>query len=195
MIDPPCTAAEAVRRAQSIAYNGGEYRLGTGDYSPMMGRDNPWTWRDRNYGSDCAGFAICWAWKLHRHRPGFNIGPWATVSDDINCNSAIEDGLHKGELFLTMAPGTRPVPGDLITYPTIYLRGHEFVGHVGLVEFVPADYKAGEGWHRLQILQCHGPNGFKPGVVRTDGSIWDHHDAVWPLPAHRTQLVRPRERV
>ena len=194
--DAPCDAATAVARGRVALSMGGQYGLGSGDYNPDD--DKPWTPSpDRAHpgpASDCAGFAICYAWKLKRHRPGFNRGWWATVSDDINNNSAEEDGLHKQELFVTLGCKAYPQPGDLLMYPTIHLSGHTFIGHVGLVEVVPPDYKPGEGWRRLTILQCHGPDGFKPGVVRTDGSVWDHHDGIWPRPEHRSVIVRPKER-
>lgn len=201
-----CTAAEAVERAASVCGAGGQYGLGTGDFRPYTKTeetdqgtlttivDLPWTGGVVAEGSDCAGFAICWCWKLTRHRPGFNKGSWATVEDDINCNSAIEDGLHAQKLFRTLSLADMPQLGDLLAYPTIELAGKTFVGHVCIVAEVPADYKPGEGWHRLTVYQCHGPNGFKPGVVKTDGAIWDHHDSLWPKTEHRTRLVRPRER-
>lgn len=196
MKDAPCNAKEAVARAQSIVGRGGMYLLGTGDYWPHTEAgapiDTPWTGKGGSWGSDCAGFAISWAWKLRRHRPGFNTGSWSTVSDDINSDSALQDANHKQELFTHVDV---PAKGDLIIYPSIYISGHRFIGHVGLIEAVPAEWDPqAPQYSLLGVLQCHGPNGFKPGVVRTDGSVWAHHDSIWPKPAHRTQIIRPRER-
>lgn len=196
--DPPCWGGEAVERARKALTYGGEYILGTGDYAPKPdGTDLPWTIKAGRKGSDCAGFAICWAWKLRRHRPGFNMGPWATVSDDINCNSALEDGLHKQDLFYTLNEGACVQPGDLLLYPTIRVTVNgttkKFIGHVGLVERVPVGFNYG-AWGVLDIIQCHGPNGRSPGVVRTDGGTWVRHDALWGKPEHRTRVVRPKER-
>ena len=185
----------------------GQYLLGTGDYKPKKSGtdaiDLPWTEKEisgkTESGSDCAGFAICWAWKLQRHRPGFNVGAWASVSDDINCNSALEDGLHKQELFTTLPEGEKVRPGDLLLYPTIRIKDkddgeiHTFIGHVGFIEFVPVVFSYGD-WRRLGIIQCHGPNHYKPGVVRSDGSIWAHHDTLWGKPEHRSRIVRPHTR-
>ncbi len=200
MPDAKCYAGEAIHRARSMVNNGGQYVFGTGDYRPVLKNgkvveDLPWTSRKGETGSDCAGFAICYAWKLKRHRPGFNVGSWATISDDINCNSALEDGLHKRELFDTLDPGDCVFPGDLLVYPTIYLKGHPkpWIGHVGLIEFVPLKFKYGD-WRRLGIIQCHGPNGYTPGVVRSDGSVWSHHDTQWGKLEHTTRVVRPKER-
>lgn len=196
MKDVPCNAAEALARAASIVNAGGQYLLGTGDYWPHKEAGNlvdlPWTAKSGLWGSDCAGFAVCWAWKIQRHRPGFNHGAWATVADDVNSDSALEDAHHNRELFETT---TVPRPGDLIIYPSIYLSGKRFIGHVGLVAATPAEWdpKAPQ-YNLLTVYQCHGPNGFKPGVVKTDGSVWAHHDSIWPKPEHRTQLVRPKER-
>jgi hypothetical protein len=209
LIDPACYAGEAVHRARSMVNNGGQYVLGTGNYAPRFKgakviEDVPWTpywdksssWYNK-LGSDCAGFAICWAWKLRRYRPGFNQGSWSSVVDHINCNSALEDGLHTKKLFETLPEGAQLRPGDLITYPTIYVKvdgkKRQFVGHVGLVELVPLDFKYGD-WRRLGIIQCHGPNGYKPGVVRSDGSVWAHHDTLWGKLEHRTRIVRPHDR-
>jgi len=169
-------AIAAVQWAK-LSANGGTYMLGTGDYNTPI---------DGQY--DCAGFAINRCWHIKRHRPEFNRGPWATIEDDINCNSAIEDAHHKQELF---EPLTRPELGALLLYPTIYLKGHPpFIGHVGIVTAVPAEWDPTVSrWAELGIVQCHGPNGRKPGIVATDGSVWDHHDSLWPKPEHRSQLV------
>lgn len=196
-----CSFGEAVDRARSLVGAGGQYILGTGDY--LGDKLPPWTkyykktspWYGK-LGSDCAGFAICWAWKLRRHRPGFNVGSWASVSDDINCNSALEDGLHKQELFVTLPENTCVQPGDLITYPTIYLPKvkNPFIGHVGIIEVVPIGFKYGD-WSALSIIQCHGPNGRAPAVRRTDGTVWEKHDESWGKLEHRTRVVRPKERL
>lgn len=204
-MDPKCSAGRAVDRARLMVNAGGQYILGTGDYKPNGSKDLPWTayWKKTSpwynkQGSDCAGFAICWAWMLRRHRPGFNVGPWATVSDDINCNSALEDGLHKQELFVTLPESACVQPGDLLVYPTIRLKSgskvKEFIGHVGIIETVPVSFKYGD-WDKLTVIQCHGPNGRTPGVVRTDGSVWEHHDSLWGKLEHRTRIVRPKERL
>ena len=69
----PCGAEEAVARAKSVAGKGGEYFLGSGDYKPKGDRDVPWTLLPSGReGSDCAGFAISWCYRLTRHRPGYN---------------------------------------------------------------------------------------------------------------------------
>lgn len=195
--DPPCNAAEAVARAQAMVRKGGQYILGTGDYWPHKEADAtvdlPWTYRGGKAGSDCAGFAVCYAWKLQRHRPGFNRGAWSTVADDINSDSALQDATHRKELFDVFTGP--PKPGDLIIYPSIWINGHRFIGHVGLVETVPDQWDPGKpDYSLLSVIQCHGPNGFTPGVVRTDGSVWQHHDHIWPKPQHRTQIIRPKER-
>lgn len=208
-MDATCSLGEALGRARSLVGVGGQYILGTGDYKPRKENgkdiDLPWTayYREgsewyKKAGSDCAGFAICWAWKLQRHRPGFNVGAWATVSDDINVNSALEDGLHKQELFITLPEGANIQPGDLLLYPTIEVKVNgakkRFIGHVGLVESIPVDFRYSD-WRGLSIIQCHGPNGYTPGVVRTDGSIWAHHDSLWSKLEHRSRVVRPKERL
>jgi hypothetical protein len=173
----------------------GTYWLGTGDCDTLRGGK-----------SDCAGFAINKCYNIRRHRPGFNRGPWSTVEDDINCNSAIEDALHKQELFqpvefrYTAEGGAIDVqPGDLLTYPTIHLRdahgeGHTFIGHVGIIIDLPKNWSlARDGWSALTVVQCRGPNGATPGIVQTTGKHWDEHDANWPK--NRSVVIRPRQGV
>ena len=191
----PCSSSEAVARALSIVGKGGQYVLGTGDYRPTAQHDEPWTTRDGMTGSDCAGFAISWAYKLVRHRPGFNRGAWATVADDLNCNSAIEDAQHNQELFEIVST---PAPGVLLAYPTFTLKGHDgqplrFIGHVGIVTSVRRCTEWDHDHPRydlLDVAQCCGPNGRRPAVIATDGSLWRHHDEAWPKPEHRTWMLR-----
>jgi hypothetical protein len=205
--DYKCTSAEAVVRAMVAVQSGkGEYQLGTGNYNPphvcdscrqtvTNPVDEPWTASNAGPASDCAGFAICYCWKLVRHRPGFNKGAWSTVEDDINVNSIMEDAVHKQELCHVVDFGL-PMPGDLLCYPTFKSGGHQFIGHVGIVVDTGLDSRVvySRRWDRLKVAQCHGPNGFQPGAVLTDGSIWLHHDAIWPTPLTRTQLIRMKER-
>lgn len=188
----PCSADEAVARALSLVGKGGQYILGTGDWRPTSptAPDVPWTTRDGQVGSDCAGFAISWCYKLPRHRPGYNHGPWATVEDDLNSNSALEDAQHGRELFELV---TTPAPGVLLLYPTFRLQGHTFIGHVGIVTSVKrcAEWDFDHPPYRLlDVAQCKGPNGRKPAVVATDGSLWEHHDSLWPKGQRRTWMVR-----
>jgi len=210
----PCSALEAVARAKRLTGRGGQYVLGTGDYRPktIAGRliDVPWTERRGLVGSDCAGFALCWCYKLQRHRPGYAAGSpppeyrdVADIDDDINCNSAIEDALTNRDLF-DLVDDDVPLPGDLLCYASLRLRLadgtlFENVGHVGIVignvRLVGHAWKwATPNYHLLDVAQCRGPNGREPAVIQTDGSLWERHDAVWPKPAHRTKVLRARTR-
>lgn len=180
---PHYTAAAAVAQARALVGRG-VYQLGTGDHTSKG--DDP---------RDCFGFAVCELYGIKRHRPGFNTGPWATVTDDLNCNSALEDAEHDQELFEL---AFTPAPGILLAYPTIRLRGddgalHTFIGHIGIVTGVSRCLE----WDRenpdyalLDVVQCSGPNGRRPGIRATDGSVWNRHDEVWPKSEHRTRMLR-----
>jgi hypothetical protein len=214
MIDQrPCDPEEAVYRATKLVElcaramaekppdlaTAGQYWLGTGDFRGAAGTDldMPWTTNNGGTGSDCCGFAITWAYKLTRHRPGFNAGSWATVADDINCDSALEDARHKQELFFEVAlQNDAPAAGDMLLYPSIRLPQHQppfyMCGHVCIVTDASRWNRDRPRYADLVVAQCHGPNGFRPGVVHTDGSIWDHHDANWQLPQHRSAVIRAR---
>lgn len=163
-----------------------QYILGTGDAEGA-------TVRDGQPGMDCAGAAISYAHNLKRHRPGFNRGPWASVSDDINTNSAIEDAEHKRELF-EIVERELARPGDLIMYPTIRLRRippvKPFIGHVQMIVEAPPKWWL-RGYAGLKVAHCHGPNGRRPAVTLASGGACDRHDEQWSKPEHRTRIVRP----
>ncbi|HEX2689125.1 MAG TPA: hypothetical protein VHN14_21030 [Kofleriaceae bacterium] len=100
--------------------------------------------------------------------------------------------MHAHELFERVFT---PAPGVLLVYPTIRLPGHPdpWIGHVGIVVGLSRctswDH-ARPSYALLDVVQCHGPNGRRPGIVAGDGSTWDHHDALWPRPEHRTVMLR-----
>jgi hypothetical protein len=163
----------------------GVYELGTGDCDTPAGGP-----------SDCAGFAINRCYNLRRHRPGFNVGAWSSVSDDLNCNSAIEDADHARELFVRVTAGV-PKLGDLLTYPTFSLdvggQRKTWIGHIAIVTGVGRLLEWDWGrttWGDLDVVQCCGPNGRRPGILATDAAHWAAHDVTWPRPEHRSVLLR-----
>lgn len=164
------------------------YVLGTGDDTGPTGRNGM-------IGFDCFGAAFNYAYGVPRHRPGFNRGKWATVSDDLNCNSAIEDSEHKRELFTPVADGDEK-PGDLILYPTIYIKRLlrptlKFIGHVQMIVSIPPGWHRSHGFALLKVVHCHGPTGRVPGVTIGRGDACDRHDEQWGKPEHRTRIIRP----
>jgi len=189
---------EAIARAQSMV-NQGVYILGTGDYRPRQDAnggvvDLPFTQHNGNgpAGADCVGFAVCWCYKLVRHQPGFNAGSWATVSDDINVDSIIEDARHKQEAGTVI---TTPAAGAWLLYPTIRdsRNPQPFIGHVAIIESVSAEFdEASPDYRTLTVIQCCGPNGHTPAIIRSDGYYWWHHDQLWPKPEHRSVMVLPK---
>jgi hypothetical protein len=207
--------ADPVARALSLVNERMPYEYGTGDYHPKhlpdgtLLEDRPWTSATRDdgmvvTGSDCAGFAICWCHKLTRHRPGFNHGPHATVSDDINTDSSVEDALGARTLFTpVIAPSlgiAEPVrPGDLLVYKSIHLDGHKpWIGHVSIIVAIePGFDPTRPDWMRLTVAQCCGGNGRIPAVLRTDGYTWRRHDITWgrdpaghDVPERRSVVIR-----
>jgi hypothetical protein len=164
------------------------YALGTGD------AEGPTTRKDGLTGFDCAGAAISYAHGLKRHRPGFNRGKWATVSDDINTNSAIEDAEHARELFVPVDE-LDVRPGDLILYPTIYVKRPlqkplPFIGHVQMVASAPRGWTREMGFVALDVVHCHGPDRRIPGVTRGDGLACDMHDERFAK--NPTRIIRLR---
>lgn len=174
----PLHPADAAVRHALAMVGRGVYRLGTGDLD--SNDDDP---------RDCFGFAVCECYGIRRHRPDFNRGPWASVEDDLNCNSAIEDADHHRELFVR---ADRPQLGDLLAYPTFRLVGHPepWIGHIAIVTGIDRWDPAHPRWEQLDIAQCCGADGRTPGVLATTAAHWDDHDRIWPRPEHRSALLR-----
>lgn len=184
MTDRPLPAAEASKRMRSLVGEDVPYWLGTGD------ADGPTT-RDGVTGYDCAGAAICYAYQLKRHRPGFAHGQlppewakFADVEDDINTNSAIKDALLNQDLFRFVPEGELLVSADLIMYPTIRIHDadgdlHTFIGHCQMI-LIGNMVRSGGPYTNALIAHCHGPNGRRPAVTITDGHVMDRHDEAWP---------------
>lgn len=199
----PAAMPDAVARALSMVGKG-EYRLGTGDYRPSKGVDEPWTVRVGKRGSDCSGFAQAWCHRIPRHRPGYNRG--GSVVDWINTDSGADDAygvvsdrtgkIVRGATHEIYVPATHAEPGDLLVYRSIVKDGKRvLIGHVGIVVDVPDGWRPGD-WKALAIVQCRGPNGKRPGVVKTDGQTWARHDAIWgsgEKPWRRSMLLRVRK--
>lgn len=165
----PCPPAEAVERALALLGRTEPYVLGTGDYRGI-GRD-PWTTRkDGRTGCDCWGL-IAHAYRLPRHRPGYNKGRWATVSDDMNCDAAIEQAEHITDDAVWAPAGDQPAIGDVLVWPSI--RGPDRrrlrIGHVALVVDVPAEWQP-ERYDWLTVVQCQSSR--EPAIMRGPGSAW-----------------------
>lgn len=185
---------EAALRARSLVGRG-TYVLGAGGYHPIhIGDvDLPWTPHEGiDDACDCWGFAGSWCLKLPRHVPGFNRGAWATVSDDANCDSAIEDAEHVRQMF-TVAKV--PQVGDLLVFPSIrdpITKKRLRIGHVGIVVTVRAlewDVKA-PAYDLLDVAQCRVA---RPAIGVTNGAGWLWRDVYrgQKNPAWRSRLVRP----
>lgn len=186
---PLYTAAQAVERMLALARaKTGQYVLGTGD-------STGYTTRDGLTGADCVIVAV-YGYGIPRHRPGYNHGSWATIADDINCNSLIEDADHEGDLTERIY---RPEVGCFLTYPSVYKDGHRIsIGHIELVTGVSRclewDVTAPD-YGLLDVVACRGPNERKPAVITGTGADgpgrgFNGHDKLWPKPAHRTSMLR-----
>ena len=180
----PCSREEALQRMLSLVGQDFPYVLGTGDITGQTTRS------DGKTGMDCAGAAQCYAYKVKRHRPGYNRGKWATVTDDVNTNSGIEDGEHGQEIWRVINPEFI-LPGDLMAYPTIHLAGHEpFIGHVQMAVRIPRGWKPADGYAAITVAHCHGPTDRRPAVTIDSGAAMDRHDVKWSKQEHRVRVLR-----
>jgi hypothetical protein len=162
-------AADAVARALMMVGERWPYVLGGGNHvGPTRVRRKDGTLSA--LGFDCFGFAHSFCYQEPRHRPGFNRGSWATVSDDINCDAAIEDAEHKRELFEVVdVAGV----GDLIVMPSIRDEDGKRIriGHVWLVVGVPAEAPPPGTYRDYDTVQCQART--KPAIKRGPGPATD----------------------
>jgi hypothetical protein len=197
----PCGPDEAVQRMLALEASGkGCYSWGAGHYDPAhpellgmtLGKNQA-----LGLGWDCAGAAICYAFMLKRERPGFNRQAWATITDDLNVDSVLEDADpdrggrgELGELAFV------PQPGILLITPTIKIPEKDFdePGHVRFILDASKWNPLRPRWADVVYLECRGGNGRRPGVVRDTGESVDEHDAKWPVDFKTAggMLVRPR---
>lgn len=187
----PCHPLEAASRMLAMVGLDYPYELGTGNYH-LAGVRGPW---------DCAG-AICEAYKLTRHRPGFARGAlplnwdrFADVTDDINTNSMIKDALVGRDIFHFVPDGEPLEQGDVIAYPTIRIKDaedghvHVFIGHVQMA-LDPNGARAGGPYGRVKVAHSHGPNGRRPAVTIGFADVMDKHNHVWPKVHHKAWALR-----
>jgi hypothetical protein len=143
----------AVARAHELLGKAFPYVLGTGNRkgaTRIRKKDGTFT----PFGFDCWGFADAWAYDHPRHDPGFNVGPWATVSDDRNCDSAIEDAEHRRQAYEVI---DTPEIGCLIVMPSIRDENGKRIrmGHVWLAAVVPDAWNpAKPQYDTIITLQC-----------------------------------------
>lgn len=172
------TPAEAVERARSLLGKGHPYVLGGGNREgptrvakkdqagKIIGYTDP--------GFDCWGFADAWAYDHPRHDPGFNKGPWATVTDDRNCDSAIEDAEHTMQAYRVT---DRPELGCLLVMPSVRdpkTKKRIRIGHVWLVTGVTAEWDPAHPqpqYHLLETLQCQASK--HPAIRLGPGPLHD----------------------
>lgn len=189
----PCPALEAVDRALRMVGRRERYVLGCGDYEPGAARDEPFTTNKLGHGCDCWGLAGAWAYKLPRHRPGYNKGPWATVSDDINCDAAIEQAEHAAAADRLWEVVDRPRPGHLLVYPSIRDDSGKRIriGHVGIVVDVPAEWDPkGPQYGLVTVVQCQATRA--PAIIKGPGTAWfgREHFRGMINTAWRTRILR-----
>lgn len=200
--DDPCTALEAVDRAMRM-FQQCEYQLGAGDYDRR-------TDATPQRAFDCCGFAISYAWKIRRHRPGYNrhtraselLPHGATVVDDVNVDSFYEDAAYGvQELGVALLQHEAPRPGDLAITRSIrkgdVLHAPAFseMGHVRMFTKGPVAWDPNHpSYASCTLVQIHGPNG-TVGPVVSSGLELDHWNANWPTPRFCVVVVRPHERI
>lgn len=201
---PQVTTAEYIARLLTQVGEG-EYQLGAGGYDPKAPDTcfHPhWDTKHKPgvIGCDCSAFAIKFGLKLAGHRPGFGSGRGANVTDYINSDSALFDAIHNRELFeLVEGP---PIEGDLLIIPSRFdAHGVRIgIGHVlatkrnRALEWDHAQLP--RPWDKVDVVQCRGPNGMRPGVIESTAIVCARHDAKWvKVPEMWTQVVRVRAEV
>lgn len=181
----PTTRAEAVARARLMCGDAGArivYRLkdhsgGRDPFAP----DCASHWRTlinliAVASCDCAGF-VAWCLGYDRYQPdAFMPGSgW----DWINCDSMIADArgpqTFYEELIATGEPlrDQRPLPGDVVVFPSIDLDhdgSRDRVGHTGIIVAVAPTWTPGD-WRSLRVAHCSSGNG-RRAIAETSGAPW-----------------------
>ena len=136
----------------------GRYRLGKGGRRPLA--PSP---LDAAGLCDCSGFAS-WCLGLDRYQPGRIEGDW------ISTTSIYRDATGPHQLFVADALADAR-PGDLVVYPSTYLRGvRTGIGHVGVIVGVSG------GWSGLDIVDCAARKG--AAIGHRTGELWGRKGGI-----------------
>lgn len=172
------TPAEAVERARTLLGKGHPYVLGGGNREgPTRVAKKDQAGKIIGYtvpGFDCWGFADAWSYDHPRHDPGFNVGPWATVQNDRNCDSAIEDAEHTRQRYAVI---DRPELGCLLVMPSVRdpkTKKRIRIGHVWITSSIASVLEwdpAHPQYQLLETLQCQASKS--PAVRLGAGPLHD----------------------
>jgi hypothetical protein len=163
------TALDAAACARSMVGTLWPYILGGGNHrGPTKVKKADGTLSPLGY--DCWGFAWSCCYDEPRTVEGFNVGPWASVTGAINCDSAIEEAEHIGKTFQV---GEVAREGDLFVMPSI--RGPDGrrirIGHVWICSGVPAERPAPGSYADYDTVQCQAST--RPAIKRGPGPKGD----------------------
>lgn len=156
------TPSDTVARArQHVGDKACKYQLGDGGTTPesMV----PW---DSDGGLDCSGFvAWCLGYDRYQQIGDKPKGYW--LNTDVIRAGGRNDFVEVD----------RPAPGVLLVYGRHPFGKKPYIGHVGMIVSVPAEWDSDEVpcWHALQVAHCHGPNGRRPGIEITGAYGWYLH--------------------
>jgi hypothetical protein len=181
-VEQPKTRREiAVERARRMAKQKTTYILGAGGRDPKA--STPLTKRNGALGSDCVGFTS-WCLQHDRYQPE----TFELYDGWINTDSLMMDAKGRRSWY---APVTKPEPGDVVVYPSLYKDGKRVrMGHIALVVEVPTEFPDGfsfgqqdrRAWlHRVLVIDCAAASNRKPyAITETRASAsWDKADAMF----------------
>jgi hypothetical protein len=150
------------RRAHAESLRDIAYGLGCGGRDPDAASP-----ADRDGRLDCSGYT-CWLHRLDRLQVVDGDEVW------LGTGGIIADATGK-RLWYTQID--RPEVGALLVYASDGKAGRPY-GHVGMiVGGLPAEWDPKDAalWKALQVTDCHGPRGRKPGVMTVSGAGWGRH--------------------
>jgi hypothetical protein len=134
---------------------------------------------------DCSGLT-CWMHRLDRRQllaaaRGDRPAVWVDLDGDGELDPAVVAWLGTGGIITDALgrrrwyePIDRPELGALLVYAADKAAGRGW-GHVGMVTGgLPAEWdpRSLALWRALQVTDCHGPNGRRPGVTLVSGAGW-----------------------
>jgi hypothetical protein len=155
----PRQADQLLRAAHARSLKSIAYGLGKGGRDPDA--DSP---ADKDGRLDCSGLT-CWIDRLDRLQIVNGKEVW------LGTGGIIADATTDRSFYEKI---DRPELGCLLVYASDKKGGRPY-GHVGMVTGgLPAEWDptAPACWKSLEVTDCHGPNGRRPGVTLVNGSGW-----------------------
>lgn len=162
---PIDTKPQPIRYRLKGGYNGGQ--------SPYAAHPASWSYGKRTPTCDCSGF-IAWVLGYDRYQPHAGLGVKYLNTDNIIL-------LAKSQKWFEIL--NKPELGCIIVYGKYDKNGKTYVGHIGLITSLPAEWDkdSNDSWKDLLVTHCSSGNDKKFGGAIQETSALN----IWGSRIHR----------